>query len=134
MKSSQQKREGTLHNMVTAAALFISLTSCTTMYPTAPITHPTLVASVETETKLVDGNAAITITKERGFYVLTINPNLYPKETAKFMMILNKFVWGVYKKDQTIMLVKLHDIPNNIILIPLDAKGKRLGYRTEFVL
>jgi len=114
------------------AALLISLT--TTGCITTPINHPTLVASAETETKLVDGNAAITIAKERGFHVLTINPNFYPKETAKFMMILNNFVWGVYKKDQTIMLIKLHDIPNNIILIPLNSAGKRLGYRTEFVL
>ena len=81
-----------------------------------------------------NGKESISTTTSHGFYVLTIDPSFYPKDTKKFELIFNGFFWHRYRVGEKIMLVKVKGLPNSVVLIPLDYREHHLGSPTEFVL
>jgi len=81
-----------------------------------------------------ESKAAITITTERGFHVLTIDPSFYPKNTKKFELKYNGFRWGRYSVGKPIMLVRVRGLPNTVVITPLDKKGNHLEPSTSFIL
>ena len=81
----------------------------------------------------VTGNP-VTITTERGFHFVTVDPSFYPKNTKKLELVFNGFVWGRYKVGQPIMLVKVAKLPNTVVLIPLDQNGNHLEPSISFIL
>jgi hypothetical protein len=76
----------------------------------------------------------IKTSSEHNFIILTIDPSFYPKETRFLDLAFNGMFWHRYKIGERIWLVKVSDLPNSVVLTPLDAKGNRLESDTAFAL
>lgn len=76
----------------------------------------------------------VSITTERGFHIVRVDPSFYPKNTKKVKLIFNGFVWSRYKVGRTIRLIRISGLPNTVVLIPLDQNGNHLEPSVSFIL